>query len=286
MARQCTVRSAMPPSHSCRYLQGGQANPRPSVNNQVSNPLASGDRSPQSCLCDDPAGSRPTGRGRSLSRCCPAPGRELRAAPAAGEPREGSRGGRDTPPPDRGLQWTPRPAALPGPVLPCPGRRDTSGPSGAGSPLPAARRSPLPRRGARGPGARREKSAATPERPSPRGALGGIGPRFPGLSLRAARGDRGLQRPARPRPQVASFPCRPPEPGGGKREEAPAAGAAGVGGGGQPGGRAPQPLPGRGCRAFPRPRCRSRCQALASLLPDSIPHPTAPSAPGGPQRGP
>lgn len=151
----------------------------------------------------------------------------------------GARGGRDTTPPDRGLQWTPRSAARP-----CPGRRDTSGPSGAGSPLPAARRSLPPRRGARGPRARREKSAVTPQCPSSWGAAGGIGPRFPGLSLRAARGDRGLQRPARPRPQVASFPCRPSEPGGGEAGRGTCAKRYWSGGRRAAGLRAPQPLPG------------------------------------------
>lgn len=164
----------------------------------------------------------------------------------------GARGGRDTTTLDRGLQWTPCSAARP-----CPGRRDTSGPSGAGSPLPAARRSLPPRRGARGSRARWEKSVVTPQCPSSWGAAGGIGPRFPGLSLRAARGDRGLQRPARPRPQVASFPCRPSEPGGGEAGRGTCAKRCWGGGRRAAGRRAPQPLPGWGCRAFPRPRCRS-----------------------------
>lgn len=198
-------------------------------------------------------------------RAFPAAARPLRAAPAGGQ--QGRAGGplpAASCPRGRGAAGTqrprPRPAmdtALGGPALPCPGRRDTSGPSGAGSSLAAARRSLSPRRGARGPRAWREKSAATPERPSPRGAAGGIGPRFPGLSLRAARGDRGLQRPARPRPQVASFPCRPSEPGGGEAGRGTCTKRCWGGGRRSAGRRAPQPLPGWGCRAFPRPRCRS-----------------------------
>lgn len=281
-------------SSPCRYLQVGQAKPRPSVNNQASTPLASGDLSTAAeavCLCDSPEGSCPTRRGTGLSRCCPAPGEGLSAAPAAGEQRRGgrslqplspgARGDRDTTPPDRGLQWTPRSAARP-----CPGRRNTSGPSRAGSPLPAARRSLPPRRAARGPRARREKSAATPQRPSPRGAAGGIGPRFPGLSLRAARGDRGLQRPARPRPQVASFPCRPSEPGGGEAGRGTCAKRC-WGGGRRPGGRrAPQPLPGWGCRAFPVLGVAADVKPSPPSYLTASPTPMAPSAPGRQEREP
>lgn len=251
------------PQQPCRCSQGRQAKPRPSVNNQVSKPLASETSLHRAAedLCDSPEGSCPPDGERAF----PAAARPLRAAPAGGQ--QGRAGGplpAASCPRGRGAAGTqrprPRPAmdtALGGPALPCPGRRDTSGPSGAGSSLAAARRSLSPRRGARGPRAWREKSAATPERPSPRGAAGGIGPRFPGLSLRAARGDRGLQRPARPRPQVASFPCRPSEPGGGEAGRGTCTKRCWGGGRRSAGRRAPQPLPGWGCRAFPRPRCRS-----------------------------
>lgn len=107
-------------------------------------------------LCDLPEGSCPTREGTGLSRRCSASGQGPVGSPSRGESRKGAAPCSPLPPghtdPDRGLQWTPRSAALP-----CPGQRDTSGPSGAGSSVPAARRSlPLAEhRGVRGLGGRR-----------------------------------------------------------------------------------------------------------------------------------
>lgn len=202
----------------------------------------------------------PTRRRTGLSRCWPWGGtcRQSRPRESSGRgpvPAARCPGGRGAPGTQRPR---PRPAmdtALGGPALPGAARCERS--LRGRQPPPRRSKVSAPSQRSAGPRARREKNAATPQRPSPRGAAGGIGPRFPGLSLRAARGDRGLQRPARPRPQVASFPCRPSEPGGGEAARSTCAKRC-WGGERRPAGhRAPQPLPGWGCRAFPRPRCRS-----------------------------
>lgn len=119
--RQCTVRSAMPPSHFSVALvviskvdmqdRGPRLITRSATPWQAESTL----HKAATDLCDPPEGSCPTRRRTGLSRCCRPLGRDLSAAPAAGEqPKRGEgRPGHNAP--------RPRPAmdtALGGPALP------------------------------------------------------------------------------------------------------------------------------------------------------------------------
>lgn len=272
--RQHAARSAMPPitflSSPCRYSKPTRGQPGKTETlspllhpGLVARPLPPRPLSTKLLwpyareLYNTPEGRCPTRQGTGPPRCSAAPEEGVVGSPS---PWEG-RGKKGEPlPPARFSQGRvaagtrrPSPAACNGHRAQRPGcpRGGAAGaaPPEVAAPSPSPRRALAPCSGAQGPPARRERSAAAPQGPSPGGAApcpaeGGIGPRFPGLSLRAARGDRGLQRPVRPRPEVASFPRRPSEPGGGEGGRGTCAKRCWGGGRWAAGRRAPQPLPG------------------------------------------
>lgn len=155
-------------------------------------------------------------------------------------------------------------------------------PEGDGAP-PRPATDTAPAAASAGPAAPR--GSAPVETGSPKGAPppleAGIGPRFPGLSLRAARGERGLQRLARPRPEVARFPPSPPRARRRRRRKKHLRRA--LPGWGEAGGRLPSlaapPRRGTGCEALePSPLGAAAPAKPSPPSPDSIPPPPAPRA--------
>lgn len=235
-------------SSPCRYFKGGHARPRPSVNNQVSNPLASGEHSPQSChgSLRSPRGQLPHTTENGPFPLLPAPGERPVGSPSCGRAAEGG----------RGAAGTQRP-----PTAACNGHRARRpGPARGGAlpPGPAAPSPPLEglfpfaeERGVPGLGEERRDPSA----PKPPGRRGRDRPAIP-RPVATSRPRR--PRPAAPGQAPASSCLLPLPPLGARRRGSRKRHLRCWGGGRRPAGRrAPQPLPGWGCRAFPRPRCCS-----------------------------